>query len=136
MTEKRIILIRNEPDNLRYSFNACIFGATNTTDPVTTPCSLDTACGPIQGAMLEGMSNPATLQQYSYCSAYDNSFVGAFLGTCGTCLTETTNAVIFSNCTVFSSILKALLTESFSSPHSSPCWLSSTTQTRRFNWSE
>lgn len=94
------VLTANKLDNLRYAFNACIYGAANSTDPINSPCSLDTACAPIQGAMRDGMGNPATLQEYSYCSAYDNSFLGQFLGACGTCLTETTTEVIFSNCMI------------------------------------
>jgi hypothetical protein len=86
-------------DNLRFAFNTCIFAMANATDPITTPCSLDTVCAPIQGAMLDGMDDPETLQEYSYCSAYDNSFLGSFLGICGTCLAESAEESYFSNCT-------------------------------------
>ncbi|KAH7321654.1 hypothetical protein BKA65DRAFT_512689 [Rhexocercosporidium sp. MPI-PUGE-AT-0058] len=83
--------------NLRFAFNSCIFGTANATDSFSTPCSTSTACGPIQKALGDGMGTPTTSQQYSYCSAYDNSFMGSSLDTCRDCLKLNSDASYLSN---------------------------------------
>ncbi|KAJ5043042.1 uncharacterized protein L3040_004430 [Drepanopeziza brunnea f. sp. 'multigermtubi'] len=72
--------------NLRYALNSCIFGTTNATDPISTPCGTSSVCGRIQLALAHGMQTPSTTGQYSYCTAYDNSFLGSGLDICQECL--------------------------------------------------
>jgi len=83
--------------NLRYAFNSCIFGTTNATDSFSTPCSSSTVCGPLQNSLGDGMETPSTSSQYSYCTAYDNSFLGSSLDTCRDCLKLNSNAMYLSN---------------------------------------
>ncbi|KAI6710780.1 LPXTG-domain-containing protein [Diplocarpon mali] len=66
--------------NLRFALNSCIFGSTNATDPLSTPCSTSTACGPLASALGDGMGTPLTTSPYSYCTAYENTFSGSSLG--------------------------------------------------------
>lgn len=87
-------------DNLRFAFNTCIFGTTNASDSLSTPCSSSTVCEPLRKALSDGMGTPLTTSQYSYCSAYDNSFLGSNLDTCRDCLRFNSNAFYLSNCTV------------------------------------
>lgn len=85
-------------DNLRFAFNSCIFGTANTTDSISTPCSTSSVCGPLQNAIGDGMGTPTTSGQYSYCTAYDNSFMGGSLDTCRDCLRINNDANYLSNC--------------------------------------
>lgn len=85
-------------DNLRYAFNSCIFGSTNATDTLSTPCSSSTVCGPLQKSLGDGMGTPLTSSQYSYCSSYDNSFLGSSLEICQDCLKVGSNTVYLTNC--------------------------------------
>jgi len=83
--------------NLRYAFNTCIFGTANASDSLSTPCSTSTVCEPLRKALSDGMGTPLTTGQYSYCSAYENSFLGSSLDTCRDCLKSNSNALYLSN---------------------------------------
>jgi len=84
--------------NLRYAFNTCIYAATNASDPISTPCSTDTVCAPLQSALEQGMQDPSTMGgQYQYCSANNNAFVGSNLGICQSCLRENSDVFYLSN---------------------------------------
>lgn len=83
--------------NLRFALDTCIFDTANASDPISTPCSINTVCGPLQEALQDGMSDPATMAQYSYCSADNNAFLGSYLNTCGQCLRENDDQVYMSN---------------------------------------
>ncbi|CZT52194.1 uncharacterized protein RSE6_13466 [Rhynchosporium secalis] len=82
--------------NLRFAFNSCVFGTSNATRPISTPCSTEAVCGPIRKAMGDGMGTPLTTGQYSYCEAYDNSFLGS-MHTCRSCLKLEDDASYLSN---------------------------------------
>lgn len=97
--ECTVLLTFQLKDNLRFAFNSCIFGTTNATDTISTPCSTSSACGPIQKALGDGMGTPLTTGQYSYCTAYDNSFLGSSLDVCRDCLKLNNDASYLSNCT-------------------------------------
>ena len=101
LAQKQLIVLNltHATDNLRFALNTCIYGEANATDPVNTPCSTDLDCGPMQGALQDGMSDPSTAQEYSYCSAYDNSFVGSSLSRCSQCLSTGGDDLFYmSNC--------------------------------------
>ncbi|KAL2068249.1 hypothetical protein VTL71DRAFT_16347 [Oculimacula yallundae] len=83
--------------NLRFAFNSCIFGTANTTSSISTPCSTGAVCGHIQKALGDGMGTPLTTGQYSYCTAYDDSFLGSTLDTCRSCLKLNNDAAYLSN---------------------------------------
>ncbi|KUJ19966.1 uncharacterized protein LY89DRAFT_716439 [Mollisia scopiformis] len=84
--------------NLRYAFDTCIYAATNASDPISTPCSTDTVCAPLQSALEEGIQDASTMgDEYSYCAADNNAFVGPNLGACQTCLRENSNVFYLSN---------------------------------------
>lgn len=98
-TPNRIESDSHATDNLRFALNTCIYGEANATDPVNTPCSTELDCGPMEGALQDGMSDPSTAQEYSYCSAYDNSFVGSSLSRCTQCLSTGGDDLFYmSNC--------------------------------------
>ncbi|CZR59234.1 uncharacterized protein PAC_09126 [Phialocephala subalpina] len=84
--------------NLRYAFNTCIYAATNASDPISTPCSTNTVCAPLQSALQTGMQDPSTMGgQYSYCTSNNNAFVGSNLGICQSCLRENSDVFYLSN---------------------------------------
>ncbi|KAF8865834.1 hypothetical protein BDZ45DRAFT_735774 [Acephala macrosclerotiorum] len=84
--------------NLRYAFNTCVYAATNASDPISTPCSTDTVCAPLQSALEQGMQDLSTMGgQYAYCSANNNAFVGSNLRTCQSCLRENSDVFYLSN---------------------------------------
>lgn len=86
-------------DNLRYAFDTCIYGYANATEPISTPCSTDTVCAPLQAALEDNMQDPSGGTQYSYCSASNSSFQSAALQPCSSCFRETADEVYFANCT-------------------------------------
>lgn len=90
----------SSPDNLRFAFNTCVFDTVNATDPVSTPCSVDTVCGHLEDALSDGMSDPSTVAQYGYCSASQSAFLGSDLGACRQCLAEASNEHFLSNCRI------------------------------------
>ncbi|KIN06201.1 hypothetical protein OIDMADRAFT_49692 [Oidiodendron maius Zn] len=83
--------------NLRFAFNTCLFDTANATDPVSTSCSTDEACGSLAAPLEDGMQNPSSIQEFSYCSAYDNSFLGSYLSKCTECLRESNDQVYLAN---------------------------------------
>jgi hypothetical protein len=115
-------------DNLRFAFNTCLFDTTNATDPLSTSCSTDAVCGPLEAALEDGMQNPSIMPEFSYCSAYDNSFLGSFLSTCTHCLRESDDQVYLANCK-FLSILPNQSDEN-GSPRRAPGWLPTATTGR------
>ncbi|KAK4154578.1 hypothetical protein C8A00DRAFT_14303 [Chaetomidium leptoderma] len=55
--------------NLRYTAAYCVFGYPNATGHASTPCTTDTACGPLQASLEHGIPDPRKTTAYSYCSA-------------------------------------------------------------------
>ncbi len=95
----KLVLTDNLQDNLRFALNACLFAASNATDPISTPCSTNTACGPLQDALESGMQTPSTMSQYGYCSVEQNQFQGTYLGNCESCFRENDQQLSYlSNC--------------------------------------
>ncbi|KAK8063430.1 LPXTG-domain-containing protein [Apiospora saccharicola] len=58
------------PDNLRYTFDHCIFGFPNATDIESTPCSTSTACGGLENALTgDKLKVKGGLEPYGFCTA-------------------------------------------------------------------
>jgi len=82
---------------MRFAIDSCIFEYQNSTDPISTPCSTDTACGPLSEALENGNLDPTTESGYGYCSADENAFLGTFNQECVSCL-QAGNTKILANC--------------------------------------
>jgi hypothetical protein len=82
--------------NLRYALDSCLFDFSNATDAVSTPCSTDLSCGPLQAA-LEYDNLSDTGISYGYCSADTNAFLGSFLPKCISCLQDSIEESYLSN---------------------------------------
>lgn len=85
-------------DNLRYAVNSCVYGLQNASDPLSSPCSIQTSCGPLVGAFQDGMEAPSLENKYSYCEAFGGSFQGPRLASCQKCLRLTDEQKYMGNC--------------------------------------
>ncbi|KAH8598094.1 hypothetical protein B0O99DRAFT_738941 [Bisporella sp. PMI_857] len=72
--------------NLRYTLSSCLFGFSNVTDAVSTPCSTSESCEHLQKSLENDSLDPNHHDTYSYCSANDNAFLGSYKVKCTTCL--------------------------------------------------
>jgi hypothetical protein len=118
-------------DNLRFALNSCIFGNSNLTRPIYR-CSAEPICGHLQRALDDRMEDPTLADQYTYCSAYDNSFLSTSLALCEACLREA-NEAFLSNCT-FQSRRPHTLTLIRRSSYCPPSRLHPTTSTWDTRW--
>lgn len=81
-------------DNLRFAVSSCLFDWSNTTEDV---CSTQNTCGPLQNAVQADSLDPSK-NTWSYCSTNDNSFLGASLAPCVSCLRTTKTQQYLANC--------------------------------------
>lgn len=85
-------------DNVRYAIDSCLFGFANATDPITTPCSTDNACGPLREALEYGNLIPSNETMYSYCNADNNALLGSSGPKCLSCLQTASDEHYLANC--------------------------------------
>lgn len=72
-------------DNLRYTFDNCIFGFPNAIGIPSTPCSTSTACGSLEGALTgDGLS--LKHPDYSYCDVDGGVITSSSITKCMTCV--------------------------------------------------
>lgn len=70
-------------DNLRFSFDQCVYGFPNDTGSGSNPCVTSTACGALRSGLEDGDLS-TTGSQYGYCD--DGSVTGEFYNACLTCV--------------------------------------------------
>lgn len=88
-------------DNMRYSFDYCIFGYPNATDISSGPCITSEACGPIGNALRKGITDPDDRKQYDYCDTDDKAMLGDAVAKCQACVKADSTHTIISNCESF-----------------------------------
>ncbi|KAI1075625.1 hypothetical protein F5B20DRAFT_374879 [Whalleya microplaca] len=71
--------------NIRYTFDYCIFGFPNATDVASTPCSTSTACGHLEGALVEGILDPSN-PDYSFCAVDGGALASDVVSKCLSCV--------------------------------------------------
>lgn len=70
-------------DNLRYSFDYCVYGFPNGTGSGSNPCVTSTACGALRPGLEDGDLS-TTGSQFGYCD--DGAVTGEFYSACLTCV--------------------------------------------------
>lgn len=73
-------------DNLRYSFDYCVFGYPNATNVGSNPCITSTACGGLETALKDGDLKSQGLQAYAYCDADGAAMTGDSYNRCLACV--------------------------------------------------
>ncbi len=84
-------------DNLRYTFDYCIFGFPDAKDVASTPCSTETACGELQTALTDDRLKGTKLD-YSYCSAGGGAMTGPAVEKCLACVAASDDQHFLANC--------------------------------------
>ncbi|KAI0377899.1 hypothetical protein F5Y04DRAFT_167453 [Hypomontagnella monticulosa] len=85
-TPTRLSLSSNiNTDNLRYTFDFCIFAFPNATGVASTPCSTSTACGGLRTALTQGDLNPKQ-HDYSYCGGDSSAMPDGAINECMSCV--------------------------------------------------
>lgn len=72
-------------DNLRYSFDSCVYGYPNGTGSGSNPCETSTACGSLRTAMESGNLSTDS-SEFGYCDADGGSVTGEYYDACLTCV--------------------------------------------------
>ncbi|QSZ30593.1 hypothetical protein DSL72_000150 [Monilinia vaccinii-corymbosi] len=83
--------------NIRYNLASCLYGFSNATDAIATPCSTSKACGPLQLAIEDGNFITSNETAYSYCSANYNSILSRGTSACLSCLQSGSTESYLSN---------------------------------------
>ncbi|KAI1340929.1 hypothetical protein F5Y15DRAFT_36511 [Xylariaceae sp. FL0016] len=83
--------------NVRYTVDVCMYGFPNASSSkvISSPCAINTACGPLKKALESGGLN-ATADNYDYCTADNNAF-GGDLTDCTQCLSSSQNQEYLAN---------------------------------------
>ncbi|RYO96068.1 hypothetical protein DL764_007547 [Monosporascus ibericus] len=89
--------------NLRYSVDVCVYGFPNASKRVSSPCDINTACGPLKEAMVAGNLDPDR-DPYEYCTADRDVFSGHVLDACIQCMASSETQYFMAN---FMTALKA-----------------------------
>ncbi|KAF7875027.1 hypothetical protein EAF04_002199 [Stromatinia cepivora] len=72
--------------NIRYTLASCLYGFSNATNTIATPCSTSKACGPLQLAIEDGNFITGNETAYGYCSVNYNSILSSGTSACISCL--------------------------------------------------
>lgn len=86
-------------DNLRYSFDYCVYGYPNGTGSGSNPCATSTACGNLQAALeYDGLSDAdSTSNEYGYCNADGGSATGQDYQDCLSCVSASGDTNYIAN---------------------------------------
>ncbi|RYP47714.1 hypothetical protein DL768_006250 [Monosporascus sp. mg162] len=82
--------------NLRYSVDVCVYGFPNASKRVSSPCDINTACGPLKKAMVAGDLEPDR-DPYEYCTADLDRFSGHVLDACIQCMSSSETQYFMAN---------------------------------------
>ncbi|KAG7127752.1 hypothetical protein HYQ45_012394 [Verticillium longisporum] len=72
--------------NLRYTLGHCIFGFPNSTGIGSGPCLTSSACGPLEDALTDDLSELDSTSQYGYCDAGGAAMTSDAFGRCLDCV--------------------------------------------------
>lgn len=72
-------------DNLRYSFDYCVYGYPNGSSSGSNPCETSTACGTLRTAMEYGNLSTDS-SEFGYCDADGGSATGQYYDACLNCV--------------------------------------------------
>lgn len=83
-------------DNLRYSFDFCVFGFPNGTGSGSNPCETSLACGPLRTALEYGNLS-TTSTEFGYCDADGESVTGEYYDPCLDCVSSSGDTQYVAN---------------------------------------
>ncbi|CAK7202374.1 hypothetical protein SEUCBS139899_005097 [Sporothrix eucalyptigena] len=72
--------------NLRYNVDYCVFGYPNASNVGSNPCQTSTACGPMQGSLLDGIPTMGNQTEYGYCTANGTTLTSTLFKSCVACV--------------------------------------------------
>lgn len=84
-------------DNLRYTFDFCIFAFPNATGVASTPCSTSTACGGLRTTLTQDNLNPKK-HDYSYCGGDSSAMPDGAITECMSCVGALDGQDYLANC--------------------------------------
>lgn len=100
----KVVTYTRVVDNLRYSFDYCVFGYPDATDVGSNPCITSEACGGLEEALKEGILDPQKREQYDYCNIEGNAMLSDAVERCRQCVKADRSHSFVSNCTSPSTI--------------------------------
>ncbi|KAH8771997.1 hypothetical protein F5883DRAFT_415368 [Diaporthe sp. PMI_573] len=80
--------------NLRYASSVCLYDYPSHNKTTTTPCDLNSACAPLQGALEYGGLRPENGTEYGYCQAENGALDATGIDDCVTCLQSSSSAYV------------------------------------------
>ncbi|KAJ9143845.1 Exo-alpha-sialidase neuraminidase [Pleurostoma richardsiae] len=83
--------------NLRFAVSVCLFDFPGHTKNTSTPCDIDYACQPLQGALESGDLDPANVTEFQYCSVNGGAFGGEAVTNCVQCMQASSGQTYLSN---------------------------------------
>lgn len=88
-------------DNLRYSFDYCVFAYPNGTGSGSNPCETTTACGQLESALTyDSLSSAGSVSdEFGYCDADGGSVTGTHYQSCFNCVSASGDTNYIANCT-------------------------------------
>lgn len=80
--------LTKEADNLRYSFDSCVFAFPNGAGAGSNPCETSTACGALKTALEYGnlSTSGVNSDEFGYCDAGGGSMTGQYYQACLNCI--------------------------------------------------
>lgn len=96
-------------DNLRYSFDYCVFAYPNGTGSGSNPCETTTACGQLESALTyDSLSSAGSVSdEFGYCDADGGSVTGTHYQSCFNCVSASGDTKYIANCT-FQTCVKSI----------------------------
>jgi hypothetical protein len=72
--------------NLRFSFSHCLFGPSSETGIGSNPCVTSEACGALQEALKDGLSDPTAETEFEFCGGNAGTLAGDSYDRCYSCV--------------------------------------------------
>ena len=85
-------------DNLRYSFDYCVFGDPQSEEIDSNPCATSEGCGSLTDALRKGMVNSTDREQYGSCEVDEQAIKGEDFDQCLSCVSAESTHSYLSNC--------------------------------------
>lgn len=82
-------------DNLRYTFDHCVFAFGNASGIDIGPCATSAACGPLEGGLTSDGLDASKATPYGYC---DSSLTGEYSEVCLDCVAADGSKSYLANC--------------------------------------
>ena len=83
------------PDNLRYSFNYCVYAYPNATGVNVGPCATSAACNVLKPGLISDELDPDKVTPYGYC---DSEITGEYFDRCLDCVRGDHTMNSLANC--------------------------------------